>query len=189
MAPYHHIAVHFPVALLGIAFLVLMLRGTTRNDRVERLEGLAIVPLLSIGIAGAVAAQVTGLLIWPLDAALTSTMGRNKLLMASWLVATWALVLILRILAGPAIWNGRGRIVLLGLGAFGAFLLATVGSLGGHLLGAPSRLSDLLHQLGWSVYQTFYAPDPVLTAMVAVGAAAIVVGLLVPGASSHKETR
>lgn len=178
MAPYHHIAVHFPVALLGIAFLLLVARGTTRNEWVGRLEDLALVPLLLLGIAGAVAALVTGVTIWPMDAALTSTMGRNKLLMASWLIATWSVVLILRALAGRAIWTGRRRIVLLCLGTFGAFMLATVGSLGGHLLGAPSRFSDLLHQFGWSVYQTFYAPDGVLALMVGVGAASIVVGLL-----------
>lgn len=177
MAPYHHIAVHFPVAILGLAFLLLALRGLTRNQWVGRMEELAFVPLLSLGLAGAVAALVTGLTIWPLEAALTSTMGRNKILMASWLVATWSVVLMLRALAGQAIWNGSGRIVMLGLGIFGAFLLGTTGSLGGHLLGAISRFSDLLHQFGWSVYQTFYAPDPVLAVMVAVGAAAILVGL------------
>lgn len=179
MAPYHHIMVHFPIVLLGLSFVLILLRGLTKFELAERLDSAALIPCLVLGLAGAVAAIVSGLLIWPMEGSLTSTMGRNKILIAVWMVAVWSIILLLRWRIKEAIWNDSGRYLMLGLGAFGGVLLATTGTLGGHLLGTPSRFSGLLHQFGWSVYQTYFAPSWVLVAMVAVGISASFIGLAV----------
>lgn len=178
MAPYHHIMVHFPIVLLGMAFVLILLRVITKSDFALRLDSAALIPCLVLGLLGAVAAIITGLLIWPVEGSLTSTMGRNKILIASWMVAVWSIILVLRWKGKEEIWNGNSRYLMLGLGTFGAILLATTGTLGGHLLGTPSRFSGFLHQFGWSVYQTYFAPSWVLVVMLAVGASALVLGLL-----------
>lgn len=188
MAPIHHIMAHFPIALLTLAFFLIVLRGLTPLDLVRRLDSTALVYLLALGIAGGLAALATGLLIWPAEATVSSTMGRNKILMASWTLAVWSVVLVLRWRIGEAIWSGTGRYLMLGLAGFGSVLLATTGTLGGHLLGAPSRFSGLLHQFGWSVYQTYYVPNWVLWVMLAVGVAAILVGLLAGRMSPAADT-
>lgn len=178
MAPYHHIMVHFPIVLLGLSFVLILFRGLTQHQLAQRLDSAALIPCLILGLAGAVAGIVSGLLIWPMEGSLTSTMGRNKILIALWMLAVWSIVLILRWRIKEAIWDGDGRYLMLGLGGFGGILLATTGTLGGHLLGNPSRFSGLLHQFGWSVYQTYYAPSWVLVVMIAVGAIAVAAGLL-----------
>lgn len=176
MAPYHHMMAHFPIALMSLAFLLILLRGLTDSALARRLDETVLVYGLAIGVAGAFAALVTGLMIWPADATVTATMGRNKILMASWTLAVWTIVLALRWCIGEKIWEGAGRYLMLSLGAFGTILTATTGTLGGHLLGSPSRLSGVLHQFGWDVYQTYLAPTWVLVAMLAVGAAGIALG-------------
>ncbi|HZJ95944.1 MAG TPA: hypothetical protein VFD11_10395 [Thiopseudomonas sp.] len=54
--------------------------NTAAVRRIER----ALPLLLELGVAGGLAAFVTGLLIWPSEAVTSSPMGRNKLLMAAW---------------------------------------------------------------------------------------------------------
>jgi uncharacterized membrane protein len=177
MAPYHHMMAHFPIALMSLTFLLILLRVFMPNDAIRKLEANVFVYGLAIGIAGGVAALVTGLLIWPAEATVTATMGRNKILMASWTVAVWTVVLALRWRIGEKIWEGTGRYLMLGLGAFGTLLAATTGTLGGHLLGSPSRLSGVLNQFGWNVYQTYFAPNWVVATLVVVGIAGIALGL------------
>lgn len=179
MAPIHHIMAHFPIALLSLAFALILLRALSTGGIAHRLESTALMIILALGLAGGLAALGTGLMIWPAEATISSTMGRNKILIASWMLTVWSLVLMLRWRIGEAVWDGASRYLIVGLGIFGAILLATTGTLGGHLLGSPSRLSGLLHQLGWSVYQTYYVPNWVLIIMVAVGAAGIMLGLSV----------
>lgn len=181
MAPYHHMMVHFPIVLLALAFVLILLRALTKSDLARRLDSAALVYCLVLGIAGGVAALITGMLIWPVEGSLSSTMGRNKILIASWMLAVWSVVLVLRWRVGEAIWNGTGRYLLLGLGAFGAILVTTTATLGGHLLGNPSRFSGLLHQFGWNVYQTYYAPTSILVAMLLIGVAAVVLGVMAGG--------
>jgi hypothetical protein len=128
-------------------------------------------------VLGGSAAMASGLLIWPTEATITSSLGRNKILLASWTGAVWALILVLRWRIGARIWDGAGRYLMLALGAFGVLLAATTGSLGGHLMGSPSRFTDLLDQVGWNVYQTYLAPGWVLIVMLLVGAAGIILGM------------
>lgn len=177
MAPYHHMMAHFPIALLSLALLLILMRGLTTGELGRRLDSTILIPCLLLGIAGGFGALATGLLIWPAEGSLTSTMGRNKILMASWMLAIWSIILFLRWRGGEKIWDGPGRYVMLAFGTFGAILLATTGTLGGHLLGSSSRFSGLLNQFGWSVYQTYFAPNWVVIVMLGVGVAGIAIGL------------
>lgn len=177
MAPYHHMMAHFPIALMTLAFVLIVLRALTNGETVRRLDSTVLVFGLLAAVIGGIAALATGLLIWPIEAITTSTMGRNKVLMASWTIAIWTVILVLRWRIGAKIWEGAGRYLMLTLGAFGALLAATTGSLGGHLMGSPSRFTGLLDQLGWNAYQTYFAPGWVLIAMLLVGAAGILLGI------------
>jgi hypothetical protein len=80
--------------------------------------------------------------------------------------------------------------VMLLLGSLGALLLAITGTLGGHLHGAPARLSDLLKMVGFNVYETFYLPSwmlgvvaVVIVALLALG----VVGARTPAGSTPRQ--
>ena len=181
MAPYHHMMAHFPIALMSLAFLLILLRTFTSSEVVSKLEANVLVYGLVVGVAGGVAALATGLLIWPAEATVTATMGRNKILIASWTVAVWTIVLALRWRIGEKIWEGAGRYLMLGLAAFGTILAATTGTLGGHLLGSPSRLSGVLNQFGWNVYQTYFTPNWVVAVMIVVGIAGIALGFKAGG--------
>lgn len=177
MAPYHHMLAHFPVALLGLAFLIIIMRSLSSGELARRFD--SVLPyFLVLGVGVGVLTLVTGLLVWPIEASTTSPMGRNKILMSVWMLACWWILLLLRWRGGEAVWEGNHRYVMLGLGAVGGVLLATTGTLGGHLLGSPSRLTGLLRELGWDVYHTYYAPGWVLLVLVVVGAAGVVAGLI-----------
>lgn len=178
MAPYHHMMAHFPIALMSLAFVLILLRIFTTSETVRKVEASVLIYGLGIGVAGGVAALITGLLIWPAEATVTATMGRNKILIASWTLAVWTMVLALRWRTGDKIWDGPGRYLMLGLGAFGTILVSTTGTLGGHLLGSPSRLSGVLNQFGWNVYQTYFVPNWVVGVLVVVGIIGIALGLL-----------
>ena len=56
------------------------------------------------------------------------------------------------------------------LGALGAGLLAITGTLGGHLMSAPTDLSKLLRHLGWEVYTTYHVPDFTVWALLGIAA-------------------
>ncbi|HRP74828.1 MAG TPA: hypothetical protein PK725_03715 [Rhodocyclaceae bacterium] len=176
MAPYHHLLAHFPIALLSLAFFIILMRGFSSSELARRFD--AVLPhLLLLGLAVGLVTLATGLIIWPSEATTTSPMGRNKILISVWMIACWGVVLALRWRGGQDLWNGPGRALMLGFGTMGMILLATTGTLGGHLLGSPSRLTGLFREIGWEVYHTYYAPDWVLLVLVAVGAAGVAVGL------------
>ena len=180
MAPYHHLLAHFPIALLSLAFLIILLRSFSAGELARRFD--AVLPhLMALGLLAGVVTLATGLIIWPAEAMTTSPMGRNKILISIWMMACWSVVLLLRWRGGEALWQGSGRALMLGLGTLGMILLATTGTLGGHLLGTPSRLTGLFRAIGWDVYQTYYVPDWVLLVRVIVGLAGLAAGLLRPG--------
>lgn len=165
MAPIHHMMAHFPIALLFAAFLIILIRAFFDTPVIRRIEG-ALPLLLILGVAGGMAAFVSGLLIWPSEAITSSPMGRNKLLIAAWMLAAWTIVALLRLRGGSAIWEQPNRWPLVIMSVFGGALLATTGTLGGYLLGSPSRFSDGLRALGWNVYNTYFAPNWALGAAV-----------------------
>ncbi len=175
MAPYHHMLAHFPVALLSIALLIVLLRGFSDTDLARRLDHM-LPYVLGLGLLGGVATFISGLVVWPIEAAISTPMGRNKILIAAWMLACWTIVLALRLKGGESVWKPGGKWLMVAMGALGGILVATTGTLGGHLLGSPSRLSGGLRALGWDVYHTYYAPGWVLAVMIAIAVVAIVVG-------------
>lgn len=174
MAPIHHMMAHFPMALLFVALLIILARFFFDTPAIRRIES-ALPLLLILGVAGGMAAFVSGLLIWPSEAITNSPMGRNKLLIAAWMLAAWSVVALLRLRGGSALWEQGGRWPLMIMSVTGGVLLATTGTLGGYLLGSPSRFSDGLRAIGWDVYHTYFAPNWALG--VAVALALVIIGI------------
>ncbi len=170
MGPYHAVVVHFPIALLTTATLVIALRAFS-DGTLAHATDRALVPLLALGVLSGAAAFAIGLMVWPIEAITSSPLGRNHILAAAWTLAYWALLLATRWIQGPAIWDGLTRWVMLGLAILGGLLLAITGALGGHLMGTPTAASEGLRLLGWEIYTTYYVPD---TTLVLIAAAVVV---------------
>ena len=177
MGPYHALMVHFPVAFWTAGAVILISRALSQGPLARAFDRV-LVPFLLLGVVTGVAAYTLGLMVWPPDTLQTSPLGRNHMMAATWSLFYWAAVLILRWWVGERIWEGLiNRLIMLGLGALGAGLLTVTGTLGGHLHGAPTFLSDVLREVGWEVYATFYFPDWMLAVQVAVIAAMVMIAL------------
>jgi hypothetical protein len=87
------------------------------------------------------------------------------MLLATWTVAYWTLILVTRWIQGEAVWQGVTRWVMAGLAVLGSVLLGITGTLGGHLVGIYTEVADALRLLGWEVYTTFYLPGWTLTVL------------------------
>ena len=111
------------------------------------------------------------------------------MLLATWTVAYWALLLATRWIQGEAVWNGMMRWVMAGLAILGSVLLGITGTLGGHLVGIYTDVSQVLRLLGWEVYTTFYVPTFTLAAIGVVTLLLIGVGLWQRRARSLKTER
>ena len=157
MEPIHHMMAHFPIALLFLALLIILFRAFVDSETSRRIEA-ALPLLLVLGFLGGLAAFITGLLVWPSEAIVSSPMARNKLLVAAWMLGAWGVVTILRLKGGPKVRETSGRWSIVIMSLFGGGLLATTGTLGGYLLGTPSPFSVGLKALGWDVYHTFFSP-------------------------------
>lgn len=167
MAAYHVVLVHFPIALWMTATLAIIWRALSDGPLAKAIDR-ALVPLLTIGLVSGVVAFGVGLMVWPWETVSSTPMGRNHMLLASWTVAYWALLLAMRWLQGEAVWEGAMRWVMAGLALLGSVLLGITGTLGGHLVGIYTQVSDALRPLGWEVYTTFYVPTFTLAAIGAV---------------------
>ena len=165
MGPYHAIMVHFPVALWTVAAGIIIFRGVS-DGPLARAFDRVLVSLLLAGVATGVIAYVLGQLVWSPETLQATPLGRNHMMAATWSLFYWAAVLFLRWRTGERAWEGAiNRLIMVGLGALGAGLLAITGTLGGHLHGAPAYLSEILRMLGFDVYQTYYVPSWVLVAL------------------------
>jgi hypothetical protein len=185
MAAYHIVLVHFPIALFMTATLAILLRAIS-DGPLARAVDRALIPLLAVGLAAGIAAYVAGLLVWPWEALSATPLGRNHMLLATWTLAYWALLLTTRWVAGEAVWQGVTRWIMAGLAILGSVLLGITGTLGGHLVGIYTDLSAVLRLLGWEVYTTFYVPTVTLAV---IGIAAIVlIGLGIWGARQIAHT-
>lgn len=171
MAPYHIVLVHFPIALLTTATLIVVLRALS-DGALAKAADKVLTPLLGLGVLSTAAAFGVGLMVWPIETATASPLARNHLLAASWTLAYWTLLWITRWAQGESVWDGINRWIMAGLAVLGAGLLTVAGTLGGHLTGTPTAVSQLLRLLGWEVYTTFYVPDVVL-GVLAVAAVAL----------------
>jgi hypothetical protein len=182
MAGYHVVLVHFPIALWMTAALAILYRAVSDGPLAQSIDR-ALVPLLAAGLAFGLAAYGVGLLVWPIETITTSPLGRNHMLLASWTTAYWALLLVLRWRRGTAIWQGAMRWVAAGLALLGAGLLGITGTLGGHLIGVYTEVSQVLRALGWEVYTTFYVPNLTL---IAIGLASLLLmGIGIMGRSAR----
>ena len=81
------------------------------------------------------------------------------MLLATWTTAYWALLLATRWIHGEAVWDGFMRWVMAGLAILGSVLLGITGTLGGHLVGIYTEVSEVLRFFGWEVYTTNYVPN------------------------------
>ncbi len=171
MAPYHHLMVHFPIALWTTAALVILWRALS-NDPLAQAAGKVLTPLLVLSVITGAIAYAIGLAVFPYEAISSSPLGRNKLIAATWALAYWTLLAITVWRLGERVWEGSSRWIMLLLGLLGGGLLTVTGALGGHLSGTPSAVSQLFRLLGWEVYTTFYVPTFLLVLLV-VGAVAL----------------
>jgi hypothetical protein len=165
MAAYHVVLVHFPIALWMTATLAIVFRAVSNGPLALAIDR-ALVPLLALGLVMGLAAYIVGILVWPWEALSATPMGRNHMLLATWTVAFWTLLLATRWIQGEAVWYGPTRWVMAGLAILGAALLGITGTLGGHLIGVYTEVVDVLRFLGWEVYTTFYLPTVVLIIVV-----------------------
>ena len=99
------------------------------------------------------------------------------MLLATWTTAYWALLLVLRWRRGEAIWHGAMRWVSAALAMIGAVLLGITGTLGGHLIGVYTEVSQVLRLLGWEVYTTFYVSNSTLIAICIVSLIMLGIGM------------
>jgi hypothetical protein len=174
MAAYHAVLVHFPIALLMTATLAILVRAISDGPLAMAIDR-ALVPLLAVGVLSGVVAFVVGLMVWPWEALSATPLGRNHMLLATWTLSYWALLLVARWTLGEAIWDGMTRWIMAGLALLGSALLGITGTLGGHLVGIYTEVSEVLRLFGWEVFTTFYVPNLTLAAIVV---AAIVLAAL-----------
>lgn len=175
MAAYHVVLVHFPIALWMTATLAILLRAVSDGPLAKAVDR-ALVPLLALGLVMGLLAFAAGLMVWPWEALSSTPMGRNHMLMASWTIAYWILILAVRWLKGEAVWVGGTRWVMAGLGVLGSALLGVTGTLGGHLIGVYTEVVDVLRFFGWEVYTTYYLPTTTLLLLVAAAVSMIFLG-------------
>jgi hypothetical protein len=183
MAAYHVVLVHFPIALWMTASLAIVWRAISDGPVALAIDR-ALIPLLTIGLLFGICAYAVGLTVWPWETISSTPLGRNHMLLATWTTAYWALMLVTRWLQGEAVWQGPMRWVMAGLAIVGAALLGITGTLGGHLVGIYTEVSNVLRYLGWEVYTTFYVPTSTLWALGAI--AAMLFGLGIWGRSARR---
>lgn len=176
MAAYHVVLVHFPIALWMTATLAIVFRALSDGPLAKAVDR-ALVPLLTLGLIAGLTAYVVGLMVWPWEAISSTPLGRNHMLLATWTVAYWALLLVTRWRLGEEIWSGIMRWVMAGLALLGSALLGITGTLGGHLVGIYTEVSDVLRLLGWEVYTTYYVPDITLAAIVVMAIVLVAIGI------------
>jgi len=177
MGANHAVLVHFPIALLMTATLAILVRAVSDSALAKAIDR-ALVPLLFIGVLAGVVAFVVGLLVWPWESISSSPLGRNHVLLASWTLAYWALLLAIRWSQGEAVWEGMMRWVMAGLAILGSALLGITGTLGGHLVGIYTEVSEILRFFGWEVYTTYYVPNLTLAIIVLAAVILAVMGIL-----------
>jgi hypothetical protein len=175
MAAYHVVLVHFPIALWMTAALAIVIRALSDGLLAKAIDR-ALVPLLALGLITGLAAYAVGLMVWPWEALSATPLGRNHMLLATWTVAYWTLILVTRWVQGEAIWRGPSRYVMAGLAVLGTALLAVTGTLGGHLVGQYTPVVEALRYFGWEPYTTFYVPTVTLLLLVIASLALIAVG-------------
>jgi hypothetical protein len=176
MAAYHIVLVHFPIALWMTATLAILWRAISDGPLALAIDR-ALVPLLTLGLLSGIAAYLVGTQVWPWEAISSTPLGRNHMLLASWTVAYWALLLVIRWIHGEAIWEGVSRWVMAGLALLGSALLGITGTIGGHLVGVYTEVTEVLRFFGWEIYTTYYVPNLTLAVIVIAAFVLAVIGI------------
>jgi hypothetical protein len=176
MSAYHVMLVHFPIALWSTAALMIALRAFS-DGTLARSADRVLAPMLFLGGLLGALGLAAGLLVWPIEAVASSPLARNHLLLASWALAYWLLLALVRWLGGEQVWQGLWRWTMLGLAGLGMGLQTITGTLGGYLAGNPSAVSEILRRLGWEVFTTFYLPDWLLVSLIVAAAALVALGV------------
>ena len=167
MNAYHVMLVHFPIALWTTAALIILYR-TFSDGALAQSADRVLAPLLLLGALSGGLAFAVGLMVWPIEAATSSPLARNHVLLAAWALAYWTLLWLIRWRGGEQVWQGLWRWTMLGLAVLGMGLQTITGTLGGYLAGNPSAVSEVLRRLGWEVFTTFYLPDWLLGLLVVI---------------------
>lgn len=186
MAPYHVVAIHFPIALWMVSSLAIVIRALSSGPIGQAMDR-ALPLLLTLGVIFGAVAYALGLLIWPWETLSSTPMGRNHMLLASWSLAFYALLTVIRYLHGSAIWYGLSRWVIVMLAGIGVVLVGITGTLGGHLIGNYTEVGEVLRRLGWEIYSTYYLPD--LTLLIIAAASVILVSLGILGRGNVRLTQ
>lgn len=177
MAAYHVVMIHFPIALWIVSSLAIVIRAFDSGPLGQAMDRALPVFLILGAIFGAVA-YALGLSIWPWETLSSTPMGRNHMLLASWSLAYYVLLAVIRHLHGDAIWDGLSRWVMVVLAGIGVVLVGITGTLGGHLVGNYTEVGELLRLLGWEIYSTYYLPDLTLIVIAVVAAVLVALGFL-----------
>jgi hypothetical protein len=173
MAIYHVLVQGFPIVLLYTAALFIVVR-TLSTARFAQMLGAAVLPLIVLGVLGGLVAYVLGLIAWPLSATLTSPLGRNHLLLATWSLAFWTVMGWFAWQLGERLWQTANAWLMTVMAGVGVVMITITGTLGGSMAGNPSAVSDMVRALGWEVYTTLYVPSLVL--VLTLLSAAVLVG-------------
>lgn len=185
MAAYHIVMVHFPIALWLVAGLAIVVRAFNDGGLGQAVDR-ALPTLLVAGLVLGAAAWIVGLSVWPWPTLSATPMGRNHMLLASWSLAYFALLTVLRLRHGSKIWQGLSRWVMVVLAGIGVVFVGITGTLGGHLVGNYTEVGQVLRLMGWEIYTTFYLPT--LTLGVIAGVAVLLVVLAMVGRTARRAT-
>ena len=177
MGVYHLLVQAFPIVLWYTAFAFILIRFMSDGAFAQGLAK-AIMPLILLGVLGGIVTYVLGFLVWPLGAVTSSPLGRNHIVLASWTLVYWTVLLVFAWRLGDALWRRFNRWLMPLLSALGVALLTITGTLGGSVAHNPSAVSDIVRfVLGWEVYTTLYVPDYTLGLAVVVSVVLAVLGL------------
>lgn len=108
VAPYHAVLVHFPVAIWTTVALIVFFRAVS-DGALAKAGDRILVPILLLSVVSAVAAYLSGFLIFPVKAAGASPLIRNHIVTASWSLAFWIVFLFTRWIHGETVWQGAKR--------------------------------------------------------------------------------
>lgn len=177
MGVYHLLVQAFPIVLWNTAFLFTLVRVFSDGSLAQRL-GDAVTALTFLGVLAGAVTYTLGFLIWPFDALISSPLVRDHIMLATWSLAFWTVVLVFSWRLGTRKWRGANRWIMAGLMALGATLVNITGTLGGSVAHNPSAVGDVVRfLLSWKIYTTHYVPDVTLWLLAVSAVGLVVIGV------------
>ena len=178
LSPVYHILVaHFPVGLWVTAYLFILIRSLSDSEIAVRLQK-AIWPVAALGTLAGFVTYGLGLTIYPWSAITESPLGRNHILLATWTLSYWTVMVVLAYRFRRHLFEGAQRWITLALATIGMMVITITGTLGGSLGGTPSLVTKSLSWIGWNVYMTFYLPTWMLVVYFAGALLLIAIGVV-----------